>query len=155
MGYTHYWSHAPNLDRQKLLAAMQDAAKIVDTARAQGIALEVEFGEPTLTLNGVDEDSHEPFIFPQNIDSYALSHPKANGYLWAFCKTARKPYDVVVCAILLVLKHHLGKQIMVASDGGREDDEWIPAEKLVQEVLGYEVRFEDEETLEVASDSPN
>ncbi len=146
MGYTHYWSHDPNLDSSKLLAAMQDAQKLVAAVQAQGIALEVEFGEPTLTLNGVGEESHEDFIFPQNTDPYSLRHPHKDGYLWAFCKTARKPYDEVVCAILLVLKHHLGKQIRLASDGERNEDEWLPAEGLVKEVLGYEVIYQREES---------
>lgn len=151
MGYTHYWSHDENLGRKALFAAMQDARKIVEAAQAKGIALAGPNGdgEPMVSegiaLNGVAEESHESFIFPNNPNDPFIN--KVNGSLWAFCKTARKPYDLVVCAILLVLKHHMGKQIRISSDGDRREDEWLPAEQMVKEVLGYTVRYKREETL--------
>ena len=156
MGYTHYWSHDVNLDKQKLFAAMLHAVRIVEAAKAKGIELAGPSGEgePMLdegiALNGVGEESHESFVFPNNPHDqfYKYTNAEHPGRLWAFCKTARKSYDIVVCAILLVMKHHLGNQLRVASDGGREEDEWIPAENLVREVLGYEVQFQEEETLE-------
>ncbi len=42
--------------------------------------------------------------------------------LFNFCKTARKPYDFAVCLSLIVMKHHLGKDFKISSDGGF--DEW-------------------------------
>lgn len=151
MGYSHYWSHDENLDRRKLFAAMEDVQKIVEAAQVKGIGLAGPHGdgEPMVSegiaLNGVAEEGHESFVFPNNPSDPFIT--KSNGRLWAFCKTARKPYDLVVCAILLVLKHHLGKQIRIASDGDRTEDEWLPAERLVKDVLDYSVRYHREETL--------
>jgi hypothetical protein len=44
--------------------------------------------EDGIYLNGIRGNAHEPFI---------LRKPGT----WTFCKTARKPYDVVVSSILL------------------------------------------------------
>ena len=40
--------------------------------------------------------------------------------VFQFCKTAQKPYDIVVTQCLVVLKHFLGDDIQVNSDGGKE-----------------------------------
>ncbi len=36
---------------------------------------------------------------------------------FGFCKTARKPYDLLVCVSLMILKHNLGADLTVSSDG--------------------------------------
>ena len=55
-----------------------------------------------------------------------------------FCKTARKPYDVVVCAALLAIKHHQGDNVEIHSDG-EFDDEWQPAYQLYRKATGREL----------------
>ena len=157
MGYTHYWSYDENFNRQRLSRALLDTAKIVKAVRERGIVLcgglgegEPDISEWGILLNGdkSQELDHETFMFP--MDKELVVEAKAlHGGLWDFCKTARKPYDLAVCAILLVLKHHLGNQIRIASDGKREPDGWLPAEALVKEVLGYDVEFVKEDTLPV------
>ncbi|MDP2949233.1 MAG: hypothetical protein Q8P22_06820 [Chloroflexota bacterium] len=151
MGYTHYWSHDEELDHPALSRALADVGKVVRAVQDRGIVLRGPggTGEPDLTGFGVafngdaaQGEDYESFSFP-NQGEIA---PEA-GQFWAFCKTARRPYDLAVCAVLLVFKHHLGGQMRVSSDGGREEDEWLPAEALVKEVLGYEVIYKREETL--------
>ena len=44
---------------------------------------------------------------------------------WGFCKTERKPYDLIVCAILIAFKQEFGSSVKVDSDGGARD--WKPA----------------------------
>lgn len=148
MGYTHYYCHAPRLDGKALFAAFQDARKIVEAAKAKGIQLRGGngTGEPVIEeciyLNGAEElgEDCETFYFP--VTGEDLKYSMANGgFPWAFCKTQRQPYDIVVCAILLVLKHHLKDQLGLASDGNRRPDEWLKAEALVKKVLGYIVHF--------------
>ena len=51
-----------------------------------------------------------------------------------FCKTNRLPYDTVVVACLIILKHRLGECIEVSSDGRRDD--WNDGLILVRKVLG-------------------
>jgi len=54
---------------------------------------------------------------------------------FSFCKTSRKPYDLMVKAVLIVCKHYLKDDIDISSDGDGED--WIEAAKFVQSILGY------------------
>lgn len=50
------------------------------------------------------------------------------------CKTARKPYDIVVCAVLILAHYHLG--LTVSSDGEWDGEtEWKPARKLIMELF--------------------
>jgi hypothetical protein len=41
--------------------------------------------------------------------------------VFCFCKTAHKPYDFAVMVSLMVIKHHLGSDFKVSSDGCMED----------------------------------
>jgi hypothetical protein len=74
-------------------------------------------------FNGRYENSqdHETFHFPGE-----------DGF--SFCKTAAKPYDVVVTACLAVAKDIFGDEIDVSSDGDSED--WVKGVELAERVLG-------------------
>ena len=78
-----------------------------------------------MCFNGAKAESYETFFFPRHYDGD-----------FNFCKTAYKPYDIVVCGALIVLKHYMPK-LKVSSDGGEED--WAPAVALAQKTLGYGV----------------
>ena len=62
---------------------------------------------------------HETFWTEPNLDE------------WQFCKTARKPYDLLVCAVLIAAKNILGYE--VTSNGNLED--WKQAIDLYSEVI--------------------
>jgi hypothetical protein len=51
-----------------------------------------------------------------------------------FCKTFQSPYDTVVVACLIIMKHYLGDAIEVASDG--DASEWADGLTLAQKVTG-------------------
>ena len=75
-------------------------------------------GEPQIDLDGI--------IFNGNEDK-GLAHETLligkDDIDWSFCKTARKPYDLLVCAVLIAANEILGYD--VSSDGNFED--WKPA----------------------------
>lgn len=52
-----------------------------------------------------------------------------------YCRTARKPYDLVVCGVLIVLQKHASGVWRISTDGTLED--WDPAREWVERVLGY------------------
>ena len=52
-----------------------------------------------------------------------------------YTKTERLPYDLAVMACLIVAKRHLGKGIVVCSDGSEKD--WEQSRWLCQYYLGY------------------
>lgn len=54
------------------------------------------------------------------------------------CKTARKPYDFAVCAVLLLAEFHL-PGFVVDSDG--DTDEWSPALTWVNQAINPAVRM--------------
>jgi hypothetical protein len=93
ISYTHYWRIT---DAAAWEAAwpqvVADATRIVQEA---GVALSSYRGLPVLsvgegiTLNGAEPEDYETF------------HMDKDGGDRGFCKTARRPYDVVVTAILL------------------------------------------------------
>jgi hypothetical protein len=53
---------------------------------------------------------------------------------WDFCKTARKPYDVVVATILLRARVLMGKAFHFSSDGAWGEDGWLAAEELFRRI---------------------
>ena len=54
-----------------------------------------------------------------------------------FCKTAYKPYDIVVTACLVILQYRLGDAIQVSSDGGAVD--WVAGVNLARSVIRCKV----------------
>lgn len=86
-----------------------------------------EVSDSLIRFNGNSELGHETFYFERvpTIESY-----------FAFCKTARKPYDLVVCGVLIVAAKHAASYITVSSDGDLDD--WAPAFEWVSSVLGAE-----------------
>lgn len=93
MGYTHYWNHS-NIDQDKWdNEFIPNVKKVIGHPDCPYLAGERGFDDPVadsegVFLNGPDENGHESFILrPGKTDS-------------DFCKTARKPYDSAVVAIL-------------------------------------------------------
>lgn len=98
-------------------------------------------GEPHITdtiirFNG-DESTgmdHETFILELFDMSFNYDQEQmSKDGVFSFCKTARKPYDLLVCISLMVAKHHLGKDFKISSDGGL--DEWKPAIEFYEETF--------------------
>lgn len=114
MGYTHYFETNKNpkpisLDelKKKVDNVLNEHKNIIrfECDEAKPALCEVKDGEILIRFNGIGDDGHETFYF----DSREVG--------FNFCKTARKPYDVVVCKVLLYLKQYFGDAIDVRSDG--------------------------------------
>ena len=139
MGYTHYWEFKPpkkgQADKTEALyqSALKDCARIVKAYYAvngglSGFTAHTPIGKyGGLKVNGKGDEAHEDFSlrehFKQNLEEDA----------WNFCKTARKPYDVVVVACLIVLKYRLGDRFEVSSDG--YSDDWQDGLRLAKNIL--------------------
>lgn len=134
MGYTHYWYRPVNnagSDHQYAELRM-DTARIITTAINQGIEVrgpfgvgQPEFSGERFAFNGSVEDDqwHETFSWKR--------YPKLGGWetgdetkeTFDFCKTAYKPYDAVVTAVLIRAGEIYGDLVRVRSDG--DWGEWI------------------------------
>jgi hypothetical protein len=142
MGYTHYWTQKRNFTIARWQEIITDLKVILDHAQhIEGTVLadgsgeggtSPEFTDDHISFNGLGDDSHEGFYIQRRRTLESWQTKDQLG--WAFCKTARKPYDRVVTACLAYLstvtrreepKSHepiIGTEAFsVSSDGGSED----------------------------------
>lgn len=124
MGYTHYW------DREALDASSpaargiaygrlaMDAKTLIANFRACGhaVAGPLGTGEPEITegriaFNGsaAERLDYESFVWDAREEG------------WNFVKTAHRPYDILVTAVLIRAKRHYGNAVAVTSDGSWDD----------------------------------
>jgi hypothetical protein len=131
MGYTHYWT----FDRSKMT---QDELKIAFKKAVDEIVNlknnlpkeivikggqgdgEPIFSEEEIWFNGNSEsdEDHETFGI-----TFEKPEPRYQGEIvnFGFCKTARKPYDLLVCASLIALNKYMPEAFTYSSDGREED----------------------------------
>ena len=127
MGYTHYWtlkcsSSEENKKKfKKAVTLLKKCLKEVQVPLAGGNGTgKPVFKDNYICFNGVGEDSYETCYIGFD-----------DGF--NFCKTVRKPYDVVVCLALLCFKIAFGDDFEYSSDGNEEDDGWKQAIKVFNE----------------------
>ena len=148
MGYTHYFSHTKISDKKwgkivkdcKTLNNMlaEYASSDIEVAGWDGEGDPV-FDDNEICFNGKGEElSHETFTL-RKTGPEVKDWMDVNEIPFAFCKTARKPYDLLVCGCLLVYKHYSPKTIDLGSDGENED--WADAETFVKSSLGYDEKY--------------
>lgn len=135
MGYTNYY-HAKN--RKKINDSdfknfMSDTYKAVEILMQKGFKFADDRtdeiykdiddfkakNQKEIWLNGVGDDSHETFLL-----DFKGS--------WAFCKTARKPYDLAVKVILILAEKHNILKEPFDFDGDRTDLEFTNAEAFIK-----------------------
>lgn len=154
MGYTHYWTQRRDFTEGEMLQIGEGVKAII--AAAVGNVYPNNYngepagplvicggdgtGEPEITekriaFNGTDEGDlgHETLGFNAvRVLPYAGAAQDRLG--WDCCKTAHKPYDVVVTAALTFL--YADWDFDVSSDGDVGD--WEAGVKLAEEALGRE-----------------
>jgi len=156
MGYTHYWFRKKDLSEgwtefvEDVKRVYKNLPKYSETAggyykdRAIKICGGYGEGDPVFDENEIwfngdkeRELDHETFHFPRvyNPPPY-WSEPDEDGYYFDCCKTARKPYDLLVCAVLILAKIHFKDRIRIRSDGTLSD--WWPAFNFMKG-LGFEI----------------
>lgn len=79
--------------------------------------------------------SYESAIFERELPVPDWQTPNKEGLSFSFCKTNYRPYDVMVQAACIILKHYLEDQAEISSDG--EDQDWNDARQLTQAILKY------------------
>lgn len=157
MGYTHYHRQKGDCPPAVWQAICHDVKKLM---AANDVPIEGWEDDPIITadaiiFNGVGDDAHEtfdlnrcqrpPYAFEEHDDEYARKGA------FECCKTAYKPYDLLVCQILLVADRRAPDTYQVSSDGDLED--WLPAIKSVATLLGqplYIPRFLREDLLQAS-----
>lgn len=141
MGYTHYYYTSKTLGTQKEWNEFtNDVTKIInstDIPLANGMADKDSLPiitNDTVSFNGCEDDSHETLYIENNIKA------RTKEMEYNFCKTARKPYDLIVMAVLIALKHHFPR-CTVSSDGKNNSIEWQAGRQFTEDILGYGLNF--------------
>lgn len=131
MGYTHHWNNRSK-DRDAYREGLKAVRSIVGNSPVplangygdRGTEPEVS---PRIFFNGVGpDDDHETFHLPAE---------PTQGF--EFCKTAYKPYDLIVVACLAAMQEIVGKDFAVSSDG--ESADWMEGCKFASEILGRRI----------------
>ena len=149
MGYTHYWYRQADKDFDpktwgKFIA---DSKKLADSLPSD-VRIQFEWDTPEapvfddsqIRFNGVGNAGHETFEIPRVCPPATDYHEmKEDPKVFGFCKTARKPYDLLVTAVLALYKHYFGQAVKVHSDGDAPD--WQAGIKFVAKVLGLRTSY--------------
>jgi hypothetical protein len=93
-----------------------------------------EVSDDLIRFNGWQDEGHETFMVTKKLGDYKVE----SGESFDFCKTARKPYDLAVCLVYMILKRHAPKSVKISSDGDWEQ-EWVEARKVYKELFGVVV----------------
>jgi hypothetical protein len=96
-----------------------------------------EVSPDMIRFNGWKGEGHETFLVTREMPEIAdWSSDKSSSF--DFCKTARKPYDLAVCLVLLSMKRHAPESVQISSDGDW-DVEWAEAREVYRKLFGVEV----------------
>lgn len=174
MGYTHYWYQSkepyPQEKWDALIKDIKHLLKHRPSVDALGEPIFINgcfhYKYPQFTSNRIhfnggngnprqrEKDGWTDFPFSDvGHETFCLSRVWSPPYLgedkgFGCCKTARKPYDVIVCAVLILARYHLGLKI---SSDGDWNEEWLPARRWLQVVfpeISCEIGLQDTALLE-------
>lgn len=129
MGYSHYTGYQKRSftvsEWKSIVTATKEVIKLLPglimgfdgTGKPIANAKEIRFNG-----NAIDDQGHETFCITKAKD------PEFN-----FCKTASKPYDVVVVAVLCIVNHFAPDVFQIGSDGNAND--WAAGHELAQRII--------------------
>jgi hypothetical protein len=159
MGYTHYWTYNPNemLDTEKLRRCFRVAVETINQAhklikKKKQCIIRGGLGEGSPMINesqvwfngdaktGTDHETFDIKWFP------------SGGSAKDFCKTARKPYDLLVCVSLLAFKRAFDNPDVFSFSSDGDNSDWEEARNLFMDITFSNIDeiFPEEANLEVA-----
>lgn len=138
MGYTHYFELKEKLNDTVLKDINQVLNKYSNLTSEYDEDTPPIITKESIIFNGHGEDGYETF--------YLVPFDRG------FCKTAEKPYDLPVCEVLLILKHHYRDNFDLSSDGFwvgevefenvELDGSWNTALNNIKDEFGYTFKLE-------------
>ena len=121
MGYTNFWHQKESFTNREWGVLKDEANKLIEPFR-NDLDI-VEDDENVINLNGVEENSHETFYFTKskrNILEYETEEIFNKKGSFNFCKTNRKPYDLIVWNILLKAYEIAPIKLSISNDDGKK-----------------------------------
>tara|TARA_R100000789_G_scaffold95346_1_gene95827 strand:- start:400 stop:828 length:429 start_codon:yes stop_codon:yes gene_type:complete len=138
MGYTHYWRQYDGFNSDKWDTLVQHSLHLQAAVYPSAKLADVEMSDFRISFNGVKPQNHEYFVLDR-VMSPPNSTDVQKEHYFDFCKTAQKPYDLMVMCVLLVANALEPDVITYATDGAGSD--WQPAIDLVNKVCNLDVSF--------------
>lgn len=132
--YTHYFTQKRSFTDKEWDTIIAGAEEIIDyctnVANIKLVQEENTDAKPildstTILFNGAGDLGHESFYLNKYIKFECFQ----------FCKTARKPYDLAVCLILLRVEAIAPGALAISSDG---DEEWNFPRSIYKELFKQE-----------------
>ena len=131
MGYTHYWRQLRDFTDTEWQELMR-LTKLITASSGRDIILsEFNINNEEIRFNGYGEEGHETFLITKKKRAkadYEEQHAYDKKGAFNFCKTAHKPYDKYVVAVLCALhnmKIKLDEEkppvLYIRSDGNTKD----------------------------------
>ena len=124
MGYTHYWRQLRDFTDTEWQELMR-LTKLITASSGRDIILsEFNINNEEIRFNGYGEEGHETFLITKKKRAKA-DYEEQDAYdkegAFDFCKTAHKPYDKYVVAVLCAI-YRVQRDIMnISSDGNTAD----------------------------------
>ena len=139
MGYTHYWRQQRDFTETEW-QELTRLTKLI-TADGRGVLARHPYDDHTLTINdesiyfnGIGDEGHETFCITKKKRA-KMDYEEQEAYdkqgAFDFCKTAQKPYDKYVVAVLCAVHRVAQKQgllgdymqsmMKITSDGNTKD----------------------------------
>ena len=101
-----------------------------NTVWFNGTAVKKRIKRDSYWENVIPERASESEEYDLGHETFAIERTSKTG---GFCKTARKPYDLMVTACLLLYSYHFD-DATVETDG--EEEDWAEAYKFIAQVFG-------------------
>lgn len=117
MGYAHCWEQKVAADPAQWAAITSDFQRLLAHSPVP-IVQDSDDSTPPIV------DEHEVFFNGAGADGYETMALYRAGSGFYSCKTARKPYDLLVTALLILVRHHAPGVCSISSDGNAAD--WQP-----------------------------
>ncbi len=148
MGYTNYMRRKPELDAKKFQILSEELSvaagfmpgnlssagspddRVVVLCGGDGTGSPV-FDKDVIVFNGEEKNDmcHETFVIERKMEQRPGEEEEL---VFDFCKTARKPYDIMVQVSMLRMKHHF-PETQISSDG--DSKEWANGRKLYKKIF--------------------
>lgn len=131
MGYTHYFKQNTPVDIdtwREITAEVQrliDASPVTICNGSGDVGSVALIDDDSIAFNGEEgeiDNAHETFMLPRDNQEFN------------FCKTAYKPYDLLVTASLIIANHFAPSAYGIASDGDHSD--WYDGLEFARNTLG-------------------
>lgn len=156
MGYTHYWNRSADFTTEQWeKICLETLDIIVRHCDRKGIVLAFEHDSPSepqpVLFGGPKHGPRPPEVSPDLIrfngwkgeghETFYVTRERADPdekESFDFCKTARKPYDLAVCLVLLSMHRHAPDRVKIGSDGDWETD-WAEARRVYNSLFDAHV----------------